>query len=91
MKFVFTPFSIAAALAAGFAASKIFDLIWSRIDDEEAPDPKHRDLDWRKLAIALAVEGAVFRLVRGFTDHGARVAFARSVGQWPGEEEPERT
>jgi hypothetical protein len=41
------------------------------------------------LVAALLFEGAIFRLVKGLTDHGARRAFARTTGTWPGEEEPE--
>lgn len=37
----------------------------------------------------LVIEGALFRLVKGFTDHGARQGFAKATGSWPGEEEPE--
>ncbi len=40
--------------------------------------------------LADVVEGAIFRLVKGLTDHGARWAFAGATGTWPGEEAPER-
>jgi len=40
-------------------------------------------------AAALLVEGAIFRLVRGMADHGARHSFAKVTGTWPGEERPE--
>jgi hypothetical protein len=42
-----------------------------------------------KLAIALSLEGAIFRLVKGFFDHGARHGFERLTAAWPGEEAPE--
>ena len=89
MKFAFTPLSIALALVAGQLSKKLFDVIWSQFDDEEAPRPKHRDVPLIKTAIALVVEGAIFRLVRGLTDHGARHAFAGVTGTWPGEERPD--
>ena len=38
---------------------------------------------------ALLLEGAIFRLVRGLADHGARHSFAKATGSWPGEERPE--
>jgi hypothetical protein len=38
---------------------------------------------------ALAIEGAIFRAVKGAFDHYARVSFARFTGTWPGEEQPE--
>jgi hypothetical protein len=90
VKFIFTPFSIILGLIAGMVGQKIFEKIWSLVDDEEAPSPQHREFSWPKLIIALVVEGAIFRLVKGLTDHGARTAFAKTTGSWPGEEAPEQ-
>ncbi len=89
MKFLFMPISIAAGLLAGLLGKKIFERLWGLVDDEEPPSPEHRELSWPKLIAALAVEGAIFRLVKGLTDHGARLAFAKGTGSWPGEERPE--
>jgi hypothetical protein len=86
---VFTPIGIVLGLASGQLAKKIFDFIWSRFDDEEAPHPKHREIPFLKMLFALLVQGAVFRVVRGLTDHGARHGWHRLTGQWPGEERPE--
>jgi hypothetical protein len=88
-KLFFTPFSVVSGLIAGFVGKKVFSLIWGLIDDEDPPKAEHRDVDPRKLALALALDGAVFALVRGLVDHGARMAFARSYGAWPGDERPE--
>jgi hypothetical protein len=35
---------------------------------------------------ALAVEGAVFRVVKGLADNGSRRGVARLTGRWPGED-----
>ena len=37
---------------------------------------------------ALALEGAIFRATRGAFDHGARRAFAKFTGEWPGRRAP---
>lgn len=89
MKLIFTPFSIGIGLLAGILARKVFDALWGVVDDEEAPNPKYRDINYAKLVPALLVEGAVVRLIRGFVDHGLRHGFARTTGSWPGEEQPE--
>ena len=89
MKLAFTPLSIALGLLAGLIGKKIFEQAWGLIDDEEPPDAKHREINFTKLIFALIFEGAIFRLVKGLTDHGARRAFARVTGAWPGEEAPE--
>lgn len=86
MKFLFAPIGIIAGLAAGFAAQKGFDRIWSIFDEEEAPEPEDREVSYPKLLAALAVEGAIFRLVKGMTDRGTRLGFASLTGRWPGEE-----
>jgi hypothetical protein len=86
---IFTPIGLVLGLAAGQISKKIFDFLWGLIDDEEAPRPKHREIPFVKLIAALLVEGAIFRLVRGMTDHGSRRVFSRLTGTWPGEERPE--
>jgi len=90
MKFLFTPISILLALLAGMLGQKVFEKIWSLVDDEEPPSPEHREFSWPKMVTALLVEGAIFRLVKGLTDHGARRTFAKATGKWPGEEAPSR-
>ena len=88
-RLLFAPFSIAAGLIAGMLGKKLFEQVWGLIDKEEPPEAKHRDISVAKMVAALAVEGAIFRAVRGASDHYARRSFARFTGTWPGEEEPE--
>jgi hypothetical protein len=83
------PISVLGGLLVGQMAKKVFEQLWGVFDDEEAPSPKHREIPYGKLVIALLVEGAIFRLVRGYFDHAARQGFARLTGVWPGEEAPE--
>lgn len=86
MKFLFAPIGIGAGLLAGFAAQKAFERLWSAIDDEDPPEPGNREVPVLKLVGALALEGAIFRLAKGFADHGARSGFASLTGRWPGEQ-----
>jgi hypothetical protein len=91
-KVLFIPVSIIGGLIAGFLSKKIFDQVWGLIDEEEPPDSKYRDIEWPKLLLAGAIQGAIFRAVKEASDHGARRAFYKSTGAWPGEEgkpEPE--
>lgn len=87
MRFLFAPIGILAGLAAGFAAQKGFERLWAAFDEEEAPEPEDREVSYPKLVTALIVEGAVFRLVKGMVDRGARKSFASVTGKWPGEED----
>ena len=90
-KFLFIPFSVLGGMLAGLIGKKTFELIWGAFDDEDAPEPKHREISLVKLIIALIVQGAIFRAVRGLVDHGSRHAFQKLTGSWPGEEQPETT
>jgi hypothetical protein len=88
-KMLFAPIGILGGLAAGFVGKKLFDAAWGLIDDEEPPEPEHRDISWAKLAAALVLQGAIFRLVRGLVERGSRRGFERATGRWPGDPEPE--
>ncbi|MFN2612846.1 MAG: DUF4235 domain-containing protein [Solirubrobacterales bacterium] len=88
-KLIFAPVGIGAGIVGGLLARKAFDGIWGAIDEEEPPGAEDREVAWPKLVAALAIEGAVFRLVKGMVDHGARRGFASFTGAWPGDERPE--
>jgi hypothetical protein len=90
VKVLFVPIGILAGLVAGFAAQKGFERVWAAIDDEQAPKVEDREASYRKLVMALLLEGAIFRLVKGMVDRGARVGFASLTGSWPGEEKADR-
>jgi hypothetical protein len=89
-KLLFIPFSVIGGILAGIIGKKTFEALWGVVDNEEAPDPKHREISLKKLLPALVLEGAIFRAVRGLFDHGSRHAFQRLTGSWPGEERPEQ-
>ncbi len=88
-KVFFVPVSVASGFAAGFISKKVFDTVWGMIDDEEPPNPEHREVNLVKMGTALALQGAVFTVTRGLVDHQMRTSFYRATGRWPGEEEPE--
>jgi hypothetical protein len=89
MKIVFAPIGIVTGLLAGIAAQKLFERLWALVDDEEPPAPDQRQVSLPKLVLALLVEGAIFRLVKGITDRGVRSGVTRLTGRWPGEESAE--
>jgi hypothetical protein len=89
MGLVFRPVGILTGLAAGIVGKKAFEFVWGLIDDEDAPEPKYREIPVGKLVAALLIEGAIFSVLRGLADHGARHGFARLTGEWPGQERPD--
>ncbi|HKT82932.1 MAG TPA: DUF4235 domain-containing protein [Solirubrobacterales bacterium] len=89
MKILFAPVGILAGLLAGFAAQKGFERLWAVFDEEDPPAADTREVSYPKLIAALLLEGAIFRLVKGMVDRGARSGFATFTGRWPGEERDE--
>jgi hypothetical protein len=84
-KLIFKPVSIAAGLVAGLIGKKLFHGLWRVVDDEQPPKPEENPVAIGKLVLALVLEGALFRLVKGLAEHGSRHAFSRLTGSWPGE------
>ena len=83
------PLRFAAGIAAGIAGKNLFRALWGLIDDQEAPKPDQRRIGVGLLALALVIEGALFRALKGLADHASRRLFASFTGSWPGEEQPE--
>jgi hypothetical protein len=88
-KILFVPISLIGGLLAGFISKKIFDQVWGLIDEEEPPEAEHSEAPLWKLTAAMALQGAIFRAMRGVADHEARRGFQRITGTWPGEARPE--
>jgi hypothetical protein len=86
MTALFLPLSVLVGTLAGLISKKLFALVWNVVDSHDPPDPKQRVESHVKLLLALALEGALIRLLRGGLDHASRHGFARVVGVWPGEE-----
>jgi hypothetical protein len=88
-KLIFKPVSIVAGLVAGLIGKKLFQGLWGVVDDEQPPKPEEHPVSIGKLVLALVLEGALFRLVKGLAEHGSRHAFSRLTGSWPGESPPD--
>jgi hypothetical protein len=83
-KLIFVPVS----LVAGLIGKRLFGVIWGVIEDDEPPKPEHHDVQIGKLLLALTIEGNVFSVTRGIVNRGARHAYARLTGSWPGDDRP---
>ncbi len=89
MKLVYRPLGIIFGLLGGQLAKKIFNVIWSKFDDEEAPKPTTADISWAKVLTAAAVQGIVFQTVKAAINRGGAKGFEHLTGVWPGKQRPE--
>jgi hypothetical protein len=89
MKLLYRPFGIVLGLLAGMLSKSLFNFVWSKIDDEEAPKATIRDTSWAKVLSAAAVQGMVFQTVRAAVNRGGAEGFQYLTGVWPGEKTPD--
>jgi len=89
MKLLYRPLGIILGLLGGFAAKKITAVVWSKIDDEEAPKATHEEVSWPKVLSAAALQGAIFYIVRTTINRAGAKGFQHLTGVWPGERRPD--
>jgi Protein of unknown function (DUF4235) len=90
MKLLYKPFGLVMGILAAMLGKKIFDFAWSKIDDEEPPEPTTEQSPLPKVLMAAALQGAIFRLTRAAVDRAGARGFANLTGVWPGERRPDR-
>ena len=89
MGLIYKPFGIVLSLLAGFAGKKVFDFVWTKIDDQEPPKATTQDTSWPRLLSAAAVQGVIFRITRFVVDRYGAIGFNYFTGVWPGEKRPD--
>ena len=89
MKLIYRPVGIILGLAAGFLSKSVFNFVWSKIDDEEAPKATIEETSWAKVLSAAAVQGIVFQTVRAAVNRGGAQGFRGLTGVGPGEKRPD--
>lgn len=87
MKTLYRPLSLAVSILGGLLAGALFKKIWQSIaDEDEAPTADQPDRNWKEVATAAAIQGAVTGGVKAIVDRGALKGFEKATGVWAGEE-----
>ena len=89
IKLLYRPFGIVLGLIAGFLSKSLFNFVWAKFDDEEAPKATIDETSWAKVLSAAAVQGLVFQTVRAAVNRGGAEGFRYLTGVWPGEKRPD--
>ena len=86
MKMIYRPLSMVASVVGGLVASMLFRKIWKAIaHEDEAPSADQPDRDWKEVATAAALQGAVAGGVGALVSRGSMRGFEKATGVWPGE------
>jgi hypothetical protein len=89
MTIIYKPIAIVLGILGGILGRQVFNQVWQRIDDEEPPEPTTRDTSLKRVLAAVALQGAIFAIVKMAIQRGGAKAFNHFLGIWPGEKRPD--
>ena len=89
MKALYKPIGLTLSLAAALISKRIFNFVWTKIDDEDPPKGTTQEADWSKILTAAAIQGVIFKLTRVVVDRYGAVGWNYITGTWPGEKRPD--
>ena len=86
---IYKPFAIVIGLIGGLVGRKVFDFVWTKLDDREPPGALTEETTWQRLIAAAAVQGLIFRVTRYVVERQGAIAFHYLTGVWPGPKRPD--
>jgi hypothetical protein len=89
MKLLYKPFGIIFGILGGLLGKRLFDFVWTKIDDEEPPEATTEQAQWGKIVVAAALQGMIFRATRAVIDRQGARGWFYLTGSWPGEKRPD--
>ncbi|MFJ6695053.1 DUF4235 domain-containing protein [Streptomyces sp. NPDC091272] len=83
-KVLYKPLGMIFGMAGGLLAGLAFRKTWKVVTGEDdAPDGLDRDRRWREILPAVALEGAIFAVVRTTVERSGATLVRRVTGYWP--------
>ena len=89
MGVIYKPIGVVLGILAGLVGKRIFDFAWTKLDDEEPPEPTTKEAPWAKVITAAALQGVIFRTTRVVVDRYGAQGWYYLTGSWPGERRPD--
>jgi hypothetical protein len=89
MGLIYKPFGILLGIVAGLLGKRLFDVAWTKIDDQEPPEATTEATSWPRVLMAAAVQGVIFKVVRVIVGRYGAIGWRHLTGVWPGEKRPD--
>jgi hypothetical protein len=89
MGLIYKPIGIVLGIVAALLGKRIFTFVWTKIEDQEPPEPTTEETSWRRLLAVATVQGVIFRITRVTVDRYGAIGWRYLTGVWPGEKRPE--
>jgi hypothetical protein len=88
MKAIYKPIGLILGILSGLVSRRIFDFIWTKLDDEDPPKGTTQYAPWVKILSAAALQGMIFKSTRVVVDRYGATGWNYLTGSWPGEKRP---
>ncbi len=62
MTVIYKPIGLIIGILSGLLSKRIFDFVWTKIDDEEPPKGTTQYAPWVKILGAAALQGMIFKV-----------------------------
>jgi hypothetical protein len=89
MKLLYKPIGLTLGILSGLVGKKLFDFVWTKIDEEDPPKGTTQQAPWAKILAAAALQGMIFKSTRVVVDRYGAVGWNYLTGSWPGEKRPD--
>jgi hypothetical protein len=89
MGLIYKPLGIVMSIIGGIVGRKVFDFIWTKVDDEEPPEATTLETSWAKVIAVSALQGVIFRISRVVVARYGAIGWHYLTGSWPGETRPD--
>lgn len=84
MKLLYKPLGLVIGVLGGMLATRVFEKVWSAITgDPKAPEATDPNSSWSEIALAAAVQGAIFAGVRAVVNRAGAKGYEKATGTWP--------
>ena len=89
MKVIYRPIGFILGILAGLVGKRLFNLAWTKIDEEDPPKGTTQQATWVKVLGAAALQGVIFKTTRVVVDRYGAQGWYYLTGSWPGEKRPD--
>ena len=89
MKALYKPIGLTLSIVAALIGKRIFNFVWTKIDDEDPPKGTTQEAPWVKILAAAALQGVIFKFTRVVVDRYVAIGWSYLTGVWPGEKRPD--
>lgn len=89
MGLIYKPIGVVLGIIGGLLGKKLFNVVWTKVDDQEPPEATTNHTTWARVLAAAAVQGLIFKTVRAAVDRWGAIGWYYLTGSWPGKKRPE--